>query len=358
MSLLRLDVYQVRNILKQTLIPSPAINFLVGQNASGKSSLLEAIYILGRAKSFRSAAIKSVITTGYEDLIVSAQTVQPGGNQLHLGIKLDGKQFEIRINQQARQKRSDLAYALPLQLIHPKSYELLDAGPQLRREFLDWGVFNHDPGFLTAWRRFKKALSQRNSLLKTRQTGLIHVWDKEIVNYGTIVNICRVKYLEHFKPVFLSIAQRFLTIDEVDIGFVPGWDFERPLEQVLAQELEKDLRYGFTHSGPHRADFQLKVKQRLAKDFVSRGQTKLLVLSLKLAQVQMLANVNNTIGCILIDDFAAELDLANRAKLLDYVDSLGCQVFITATERADLGDINQLKNYKMFHVEHGRINPV
>jgi len=358
MSLLRLDVYQVRNILKQTLTPSPAINFLVGQNASGKSSLLEAIYILGRAKSFRSAAIKSVISAGYEHLIVSAQTIQPGGNLLHLGIKLDGKQYEVRINQQARQRRSDLAYALPLQLIHPKSYELLDAGPQLRREFLDWGVFNHDANFLTAWRRFKKALSQRNSLLKTRQTRQIHVWDKEIVNYGTIVNVCRLNYLQRFKPVFLSIAQRFLAIDDLEIGFVPGWEEQHPLEQVLTAELEKDLRYGFTHSGPHRADIQLKVKQRLARDFVSRGQTKLLVLSLKLAQVQMLANDQSALGCILIDDFAAELDSANRAKLLDYVDSLGCQVFITATEAAELGEISHLKNYKMFHVEQGRISPV
>ena len=101
-------------------------------------------------------------------MIVSAQILQANGNSLHLGIQLDSKNFEIRINQQSTQKRSDLAYALPLQLIHPKSYELLDAGPQLRREFLDWGVFNDDENFLPAWRNFKKALSQRNSLLKAK----------------------------------------------------------------------------------------------------------------------------------------------------------------------------------------------
>ena len=140
-------------------------------------------------------------------MIVSAHILQANGNSLYLGIKLDNKNSEIRINQQSAQNKSDLAYALPLQLIHPKSYELLDAGPQLRREFLDWGVFNHDEHFLPAWRNFKKALAQRNSLLKVKRPEHINVWDKELVYYGTIVNSCRQLYLQKFKPVFIQIIQ-------------------------------------------------------------------------------------------------------------------------------------------------------
>ncbi|MGZ5045593.1 MAG: DNA replication/repair protein RecF, partial [Methylobacter sp.] len=122
--------------------------------------------------------------------------------------------------------------------------------------------------------------------------------------------------------------------------------------------LEKDLRYGYTHSGPHRGDFHLLVNNRLAKDFVSRGQLKLLVMSLKLAQVQLLANEQSKMGCFLIDDFAAELDVTNRAKLLHYLAKMECQVFITATEISDFGDLSQIQNYKMFHVEHGTIKSV
>ena len=162
MTLLKLDIYAVRNIQKETIIPAPKINFIVGENASGKSAVIEAIFILGRAKSFRSATIKPVINFAKNHLIVSAQTLQMNGSTAQLGIQLDCKSFSCRINQQSTQKRSDLAYALPLQIIHPKSYELLDAGPQLRREFLDWGVFNDDENFLPAWRNYKKALSQRN----------------------------------------------------------------------------------------------------------------------------------------------------------------------------------------------------
>lgn len=358
MSLLKLDIHAVRNIQQESIIPSPVINFIVGENASGKSSLLEAIFILGRAKSFRCSAIKSVINFTQNHLIVSAQTLQANGSRQHLGIQLDGKNIEIRINQQSKQKRSDLAYALPLQLIHPKSYELLDAGSQIRREFLDWGVFNNDQNFLPAWRRFKKALSQRNALLKTRRLEQINVWDKELVYYGTIVDCYRQQYLEKFKPVFVDIIGRFLALDGIDLKLVSGWDTAKELSQVLIEDQDKDLRYGFTHSGPQRGDFQLLVNSRLAKDFVSRGQLKLLVMSLKLAQVQLLANEQSQTGCILIDDFAAELDVINRAKLLNYLSEMACQVFITATEIIDFGDLSQIKNYKMFHVEQGSIKPV
>ncbi|MDI1232214.1 MAG: DNA replication/repair protein RecF [Methylobacter sp.] len=358
MSLLKLDIYSVRNIDKESIIPSPTINLIVGENASGKSALLEAIFILGRAKSYRCSAIKSVINFTKDRLVVSAQTLQENGSQLQIGIQLDGKNSEIHINQQAKQKRSDLAYALPLQLIHPKSYELLDAGSQIRREFLDWGVFNNDSNFLPAWRKFKKALSQRNALLKTKRLEQINVWDKELVYYGTIVDSFRQQYLEKFKPVFIEIIGRFLILDGIDLKLVSGWDTAKEFNQILIEDRDKDLRYGFTHSGPHRGDFQLWVNNRLAKDFVSRGQLKLLVMSLKLAQVQLLANEQSQTGCILIDDFAAELDVINRAKLLNYLSEMACQVFITATEKNDFGDLSQIKNYKMFHVEHGTIKSV
>ena len=358
MILSKLDIYAVRNIQKATLHPAPAINFIFGANASGKSAVIEAIFILGRAKSFRSATIKPVINFAQQQLIVSAQTVQANGGTAQLGIQLDSKSYCCRINQQTTQKRSDLAYALPLQIIHPKSYELLDFGPQLRREFLDWGVFNDDEHFLPAWRNYKKALAQRNSLLKTRTLMQLNVWDKELVYYGTIVHSCRQRYLQKFKPVFTEIVAKFLEIDDIDLRLSSGWNNDRDFQQVLTEDRDKDLRYGFTHSGPHRGDIQVWVNNRLARDFVSRGQLKLLVMSLKLAQVQLLTNEHGHAGCFLIDDFAAELDVGNRAKLLHYLSELSCQVFITATETADFGDLTYIKNYKMFHVEHGDIKQV
>ena len=358
MSLQRLDIYNVRNIHEQSITPSSALNFIYGKNASGKSALIEAIFLLGRAKSFRTSSIKSVISFGQDNLIVSAQVLQGKGSSLQLGIQMDGKEVEIRINQQTSQKRSDLAYGLPLQIIHPKSFELLDAGAQIRREFLDWGIFNHEENFLSVWRKYKKALAQRNALLKTRVVNQIHVWDKELANYGTMVDEYRLRYLENLKPVLTKTVAGFIALSDIDMRLISGWDTAKQLGQLLSEDLEKDLRYGFTHSGPHRGDFHLLVNNALAKDVVSRGQLKLLVTCLKLAQVELMFRERDTFGCILMDDFAAELDKDNRKKILNYLCEIQCQVFITATEADDFGDLRGIENYKMFHVEHGNIKTI
>jgi DNA replication and repair protein RecF len=358
MTVSRLDIASVRNIQQATLYPAPTLNFIYGANASGKSALLEAIFLLGRARSFRSSSIKPVIRFSHDHLLVTGQTVFPGGAHQHLGLRLDAKSCEIRINQHTMPNRSSLAYALPLQLIYPKSYELLDSGPQERREFLDWGVFHHDPAFLPAWRNYKKALAQRNALLKNRQPEYLQVWNQELSDYGTIVTNCRRRYLEAFIPVFQDIAGYMLELPTIAMSLSPGWDTAESLLQALDDDTEKDLRYGFTQCGPHRADLLVTFDRLPARDIVSRGQLKLLVISLKLAQVQLLNLHEEDSACILFDDFAAELDIANREKVLRYLDAMHSQVFITATSPADFGDLSNIHNYKMFHVEHGHINPV
>lgn len=358
MTLARLDIASVRNIQHATLYPAPTLNFIYGANASGKSALLEAIFLLGRARSFRSSSIKPVIQFSRDHLLITAQIVFAGGANQHVGVKLDHKTCDIRINQQTMSNKSSLAYAFPLQLIYPKSYELLDGSPQARREFLDWGVFHHDPAFLPAWRHYKKSLAQRNALLKGRQPEHMKVWNRELSYYGTIVNECRRRYLEVFLPVFQNIAGQLLELPAVAMSLSPGWDSAASLLQILTEETEKDLRYGFTQSGPHRADLLLTLDHRPARDVVSRGQLKLLVISLKLAQVQLLNLSEQQEACILFDDFAAELDEVNRGKVLRYLISMKSQVFITAASSADFGDLSNIHNHKMFHVEHGKINPV
>lgn len=354
MSILKLDVLSLRNIFSASLEPCPKINFIIGSNASGKSTLLEAIFILGRARSFRTNHLRQVISFDHPQSIVTAKYLQPNGSETSLGIQIDSKQYQIRIDLENRQK-SDLAYVLPLQLIQPNSYQLLTAGPQYRREFMDWGIFNHKSNFLPVWRRFSKALQQRNSLLKTRQLQLLPAWDKEIVENGGLVNNFREEYIEQLQPVFLRMTEYFLNSSKIDIRFNCGWDVKNSLEQGLRTDLEKDLRYGFTHSGPHRADFLTYHNKLLAKDYLSRGQLKLLMLSLFLSQINLLSRDVSKNCCILVDDLTAELDTENRSKLLKYLAEIGCQVFITATSLADFGDLKELQNYKVFHVEQGCI---
>ena len=205
MSLQKLDIYSLRNIQKSSIEPCPGINLITGKNGSGKSSLLEAIFILGRARSFRATNIKQVIQFEQTELIVSGQSKQQSGHTAHLGIQFNSKGCEIRVNQENSCK-SELAYALPVLLIDPKSYLLLDGGPQVRREFLDWGVFNYQQDFLTSWRKFKKVLQQRNTLLKGKQASQLNVWNTELVEYGTIVSKYRQQYLDKLEPIFFEIC--------------------------------------------------------------------------------------------------------------------------------------------------------
>ena len=353
MSLTRLDIFNVRNITEANFSPSSTINFIYGANASGKSSLLEAIYLLGRLKSFRSSNVKKIIRFDSEQLIVFGQTRQDQGKTTSIGIQLDRNGIDSRIDKKPVKCRSEFAYQFPLQLIHPKSYQLLDAGPQLRREFMDWGIFNSQIGYLTYWRHFKKALFHRNALLKKNLIEQISVWDSELAKYGTIVADYRHSYIETFTPVFLKLCETFLPFDNFKIQSYTGWDRSSTYIDVLQRNLDKDIKYGYTCCGPHLGDFRLTINNRLAKDFVSRGQLKLLVLALKLAQIKILHINHNKIGCILIDDLSSELDRANQTKLLKFLSELNMQVFITATEKTDFGDISNLTDFKMFHVEQG-----
>ncbi len=356
MILQKLDIYNVRNIQRACIFPSPAINFIYGNNASGKSSLLEAVFILGRAKSFRSPSLSSVINFDDNNFLVSGKCAENDHIFFQLGISADSKNTKIRMDGLPVKRRADLAYTFPLQLIHPKSYKLLDAGSQVRREFIDWGVFNLHNEFLPHWRNFKKSLSQRNAILKKKLVNQIDVWNQELVEYGTIVAQYRKQYLSVFQPEFNRIVHQFMDIGQINLKAVNGWSSERDYHQVLCDDIDKDLRYGYTHSGPHRGDFQLLVNNKLAKSFVSRGQLKLLVLALKLAQVNLLYRETNKITCILIDDLASELDYQNKRKLLRFLADMNVQIFMTATALEEFGDITHIEEYKLFHVEHGKIN--
>jgi len=357
MTLLKLDIFSLRNIQNASINPAERFNLIIGNNASGKTSLLEAIFILGRARSHRTNQSKQAISFDQPQLIVSAQSRPHHGGLCYLGIQIDNKQQTLRINQENVQK-ADLAYALPVLMIHPKSYRLLDGGPQYRREFLDWGVFNQSQAFLMAWRQYSKALQQRNALLKTRQLQQLSIWDKAMTKHGFDVSELRKIYVDALQPLFIELANHFVGVDSVELRYQQGWDADKELGECLRRDLDKDFRYGFTHSGPHRADFQVFHNRKLAKDFMSRGQQKLLVLALILAQVKLLNRQTDNRCCILIDDLTSELDTENRAKLLKCLAELDCQVFMTSTELSEFGDLSALKNYKVFHVEQGRITQV
>jgi len=326
MFLHRIDIFRLRNLHALSLNPAPGINLITGPNASGKTSILEAIHLLSYARSFRTARIADLITQGSDSMVVSGRLRQTESER-RIGIGFRGNRREIRIDGQTAASRAELLGNLPVRLIDPARHTLMDDSPRARRRFLDWGVFYHEPSYLEAWRNYRRALNQRNAALKRRERQGAILWGQEAAKYGKIVSRCRRDYLEAFTTHFVATARQLGLGENLELRYLPGWTGEKDLLTALTDDLDKDLRAGCTHSGPHRDDFMVLHGGRPVRRRFSRGQMKLLAYALILAQGRPMTAP----GCLLIDDVASELDLKNQALLNDVIVHSKEQIFITAT---------------------------
>jgi DNA replication and repair protein RecF len=351
MALSRLDIHHLRNLEGTRLEPSAGFNGFYGANGSGKTSVLEAIYILGRGTSFRSKDLGRVLQSGTEAFQLSAR-LEPQGLALGVEYQLPST-IQYRIGGQQVRGRLELAHQLPLLFISPESHALISEGPQQRRRFLDWGLFHVEPKFLPAWRRYHRALKQRNRSLGT--PGVEAAWEPELVLAGEEITAMRQQFLQRLEPYLNHYICRLTGIQGLRLQFSPGWRQELDFLSALRAGLPQDRAYGFTRQGPHRADMVIKVDNRLAREVVSRGQQKLLVIALLLAQVALLNREAALSPVILVDDLAAELDRQHKELLLAVLREQQAQVFMTVTERQLLPE--DQAPIQWFHVELGRVNP-
>lgn len=361
MSLSRISVTGVRNLQPVTLHPSPRINILHGDNGSGKTSLLEAIHILGMARSFRSVRLNPIITHELPSCTVFGQ-VELGENQsTALGISRERNgDVRIRINGESVRSAAELADTLPLQLINPDSFRLLEGAPKLRRQFLDWGVFHVEPRFLHAWQRLQQALKQRNSWLRhgTLDAAAQAAWSRELSAASDEIDSYRRAYIQALKPVFERTLASLLQLEGFQLSYYRGWDKERSLDEVLAASIERDHAMGHTQAGPQRADLRLRIANHNAAEILSRGQQKLVVCALRIAQGHLVSESKRGQCIYLVDDLPSELDDQHRLALCRLLEQLNCQVFITCVDsQVLLEGWREDTPVSMFHVEHGLIAP-
>lgn len=369
MTIRKLTITDVRNVLSATFEPSADVNVFFGENGSGKTSLLEAIHILGVARSFRTPKVKPVVRAGAERLTVfgfvdHADRKQP----LPVGVSkgLLDENTLIRVAGETLYSSSELAYLLPLLVINPDTFKLLEGSPGSRRNFIDWGVFHvkHDV-FLPAWKSMQKALKQRNALLRQGRVSEseLSAWSHEFVAAAEQVDVLRKAHIEQLLPYFYTLLEKLSTLRDITVSYYRGWDKEMALSDVLAKGVSRDLHAGFTHSGPQRADLKVRSGKSSAIDRLSRGQLKMVVCALKLAQGALLAETTANKCVFLVDDLSSELDVSHRKALCHILQQMNIQVFITCVDQDSLTDcwLPEVQ-CKMFHVKQGQVewieNPV
>ncbi|MEE4660195.1 MAG: DNA replication/repair protein RecF [Halieaceae bacterium] len=364
MSLTRLDCTGLRNLSPVSLRQLGRVNVIYGENGSGKTSLLEAVYLLGMARSFRSSNIKSVISHGQESCTVYGEVrASETAPRLTVGVTRarDGS-LDARVGGQTAPSRAALVETLPLQVVHADSFSVLTGNPGSRRQFIDWGVFHVEQHFLNNWQRFQRAIKQRNNLLrrgKMRDAELAP-WDAELAAAGEAINVARTRYVAALQPAFHALMRELDdALPVIELRYRRGWASDISVSEALSAARDVDIQQGFTHSGPQRADLRVLAEGRPVAEVLSRGQLKLVVCALKLAQGGLLKQSGRR--CVyLVDDLTAELDQPHAASVAEILEGLDAQVFVTCIGRRDVEAIwpDARRDQAVFHVEHGKVSPV
>ncbi len=370
MTLKRLFIQNLRNLKSVDINPSERVNLFFGENGSGKTSVLEAINVLALGRSFRSHKHKPLINHDHQEFTVFGKVKADDGAEVSIGINRhrDGS-ATYKANSKMVSSAADLAVYLPIQVIDADTFWLLEGAPKIRRQFMDWLVFHVEPSFFPLWRDCQLCLKHRNSLLRrdrmpSNNSGPgfeLASWDQELVVLTEQIHLLRQKCMTQFKEAFYELLNEFINVDGIAIDYFCGWNTEKSFADILRHGVDRDMQLGYTFAGGHRADLHITVNGLDAAEILSRGQQKLLVCALKIAQGYVFSKITGRKTIYLVDDLPAELDQKHRMLLAKWLDSMATQVFITGVEEQSLISVWQNKPdaaIKLFHVEQGRIEEI
>ncbi|MEL1263474.1 DNA replication/repair protein RecF [Pseudoxanthomonas putridarboris] len=358
MQVTRLSVAGLRRFQQVSMAPGPGLNLITGDNGAGKTSLLEALHLMAYGRSFRGRVRDGLVRTGSEAVEVFVEWQEGDVPRLRkAGLRHSGQAWTGRLDGETVGQLGDLCAALAVVSFEPGSHALVTGGGEPRRRFVDWGLFHVEQDFLSLWRRYARALKQRNALLKSGTGGSqLDAWDHELAEAGEPLTQRRLQYLEQLQTDLQQVAGELVpSLGRASLEFQPGWRrHEFSLADALLLARDRDRAAGYTSVGPHRADWRVDYAATPARETLSRGQAKLTALSCLLAQAQDYARRRGEWPVIALDDLASELDRRHQQRVLDRLLASGAQVFVTGTEPpAGLAGIDA--PLMLFHVEQGEI---
>lgn len=350
-----LKINNLRNIQAASIEPGARLNLLVGSNGAGKTTVLEALMLLAKGRSFRGGQVGTLIGRNLDHALVVADIEHHDEYPHRLGLERYRLDWRARIDGQDVKQLSELSAYLPLALLEPTSHLLITGGPELRRRFMDWGVFHVKHRFLSDWRQYMRVLKQRNAALRDQDRRMAEVLNPQLLDYGEQIHIQRVNHLEQLAARLRALLPELSpSLAEVSLDYHPGWR-EETFSLALSQHLQRDLERGMTINGPHRADLVIRGDGKLARDRFSRGEQKILAVALILAQAQLLCGVSGQ-PVLLMDDLASEFDQDHLANVLRHALDLNGQVFITGVSARPFDGMLPPET-RVFHVKQGKVEP-
>jgi DNA replication and repair protein RecF len=348
----KLQIDNLRNLAQVSMQPDERLNILFGDNGAGKSSILEALVVLSRGRSYRTTQASELVGPQKPTFSVFAQVQNPSGPNHRLGLERSGRHWRGRLDGVDLSQISQLTRLLPLVVMEPESHLLVSGSPEYRRKYIDWGMFHVEPRFLEVWRKFSRALKQRNVALRTGQVTVLDSLDEVLADAGTQLGAMRRAHVEsvasHIEDLMTELGTPF---PNIRIEYQPGWTGSSYLEALSAGR-ERDLERGATTAGPHRAELAMQQDRTPVRTVFSRGEQKLFAATLLMTQVRVLSSTEN-LPLVLLDDLASEFDPANCTAVLECAYSSGCQVWVTGTRR-----LEHPSTHGVFHVERGRVQEV
>lgn len=349
-----------RNLHEQEVSFSPDVNLLIGNNAQGKTSFLEALYFLANCKSFRTARNKDLISWNssgaflkldLEDRLVSQE----------IEITLTSNSRKILVNHKSIKSLIDYLGVLKVICFAPENLSLVKGSPALRREFLDRHMVDINPRLIIPLVKYNQALKNKNSLLKNRQANRLNIeaWNQIIAELSEEIICQRIDFTKRLNEEAKIVHQQYGPKDgTLDLTYVSGCiednDYSKDsIFRRLNENFEKEMIMKSSLIGPHRDDLEIKLNQQPARSFASQGQTRSLALSLKFAVVKMIEDEYQESPIILLDDLDSELDQERLTLLYDFLLSKNRQIFISGTSIP--GSVQQLgKNFSHFEINKGQ----
>ena len=348
-----IKIKNFRNYNQEEINLEKNINIFYGKNAQGKTNIIEAIFLCSLGKSFRAKKDNEMIKLNEENAIVEIEyekSDRDGKIKIEIGNKKN-----IYLNGIKIKKLSELLGNLNIVIFTPDDINILKGGPQNRRRFLDIMISQLRPNYMHILNLYLKTIEQRNKYLRQikeehKDENLLEIWDEKLAEYAVKIYEYRKEFIEKIIKKINIIHNNITNGEEqIELEYITECDNKEKYLQLLKERRKLDIIKGFTTKGIHRDDFVIYINKKEIKIFGSQGQNRTAMLSLKLAELQVIYDEIREYPILLLDDFMSELDKTRRKNFLENIE--GTQVIITGTDKLDIENLEYLE----YNVSNGKV---